>query len=101
VPSNDFGNQEPESETTIQNFCTLNFNVNFPMTVKTNVRGYGAHPFYKWAANQLGVLAKPRWNFHKYLVGPDGSLVDWFAPSTSPNSKKIKTAIIKALASSK
>ena len=86
VPSNDFGGQEPGSNNEIKDFCTVNFDIDFPMTEKTVVRGDAAHPFYRWAAGELGMLAKPRWNFHKYLIGPDGKLVNWFASTTAPTA---------------
>jgi glutathione peroxidase len=93
VPSNDFGGQEPETEAKIKEFCEVNFNVDFPMTTKVRVRGDGAHPFYRWTAEELGSATKPRWNFHKYLVAPDGRLVDWFATSTSPTSERVLRSI--------
>lgn len=93
VPSNDFGGQEPGSEAEIKTFCTVNFDVDFPMTEKVRVTGDRAHPFYLWAANQLGFAAKPRWNFHKYLIGPDGRLVDWFSTPTTPSSDRVTKAI--------
>lgn len=93
VPSNDFGGQEPGSETEIKQFCDVNFNVNFPMTSKVHVKGKDAHPFYRWASKKLGSSAKPRWNFHKYLISPDGQLVDWFSTPTSPKSKRVLRAI--------
>lgn len=73
VPSNDFGGQEPGSETQIKSFCAVNFNVDFPLTAKHHVKGDDAHPFYRWAGDRLGFIAKPRWNFHKYLVAPGRS----------------------------
>ena len=93
VPSNDFGAQEPGSEAEIKTFCEVNFNVDFPMTTKVHVTGDEAHPFYKWAATKVGVLGTPRWNFHKYLVGPEGELIDWFATPTAPTSQKVRRAI--------
>jgi glutathione peroxidase len=63
VPSNDFGGQEPGTEKEIQSFCTVNFDIDFPMTEKQVVSGKSAHPFYIWAAQELGTLSKPRWNF--------------------------------------
>jgi glutathione peroxidase len=84
VPSNDFGDQEPDDEKAIKNFCEVNFRITFPMTQKYAVTGDDAHPFYVWAAAQFSnPLAKPRWNFHKYLIGPDGNLVDWFSSATT------------------
>jgi glutathione peroxidase len=93
VPSNDFGNQEPGTEAEIKDFCEVNFAIDFPMTEKVRVRGENAHPFYRWAEDQLGAKARPRWNFHKYLVGPDGQLVGWFPTATKPTS----TEVIKAI----
>jgi glutathione peroxidase len=93
VPSNDFGNQEPGMETEIKSFCGVNFDVDFPMTTKVSVKGKDAHPVYRWAAQKLGWTAKPRWNFHKYLISPDGQLVDWFSTPTAPTSKRVLRAI--------
>jgi len=93
VPSNDFGSQEPGTETEIKQFCEVNFDVDFPMTSKVHVAGDDAHPFYRWAAKKLGAAAKPRWNFHKYLIAPDGRLVDWFATPISPTSERVMRAI--------
>ena len=93
VPSDDFGGQEPGTETEIKSFCQVNFDINFPLTEKTRVKGQAAHPFYKWAAAELGLVAKPRWNFHKYLVTPDGRLANWFSTPTSPLSARVIKAI--------
>ena len=93
VPSNDFGGQEPGSEAEIKEFCEVNFDIDFPMTSKVHVTGDAAHPFYRWAGDQLGAMAKPRWNFHKYLIAPDGRLVDWFSTVTSPDADKLSRAI--------
>jgi glutathione peroxidase len=93
VPSNDFGGQEPGTEGEIKQFCEVNYGIDFPMTEKVHVRGTEAHPFYKWAATHFGPLSKPRWNFHKYLISPDGELVGWFSSITSPTSDKVVSAI--------
>jgi glutathione peroxidase len=93
VPSNDFGDQEPGTEAEIKTFCEVNFNVNFPMSAKVHVKGNQAHPFYLWAAEELGAIASPQWNFHKYLISPDGRLVDWFSTPTSPLSARVLRAI--------
>ena len=98
VPSNDFGNQEPESEKKIKQFCEINYDIDFPMTSKVQVKGKNAHPFYKWAGQEMGALAKPLWNFHKYLIGPDGRLTEWFATPTLPTSPKVILAIETQLA---
>ena len=93
VPSNDFGGQEPGSNAEIVEFASTEFNVEFPITVKSRVKGSDADPFYRWAADEVGVLGKPRWNFHKYLIGPDGEMVTWFSSATGPNSSRIEAAI--------
>jgi glutathione peroxidase len=89
VPSNDFGSQEPGTETEIKEFCEINFDIDFPMTAKEHVKGKNSHPFYKWAVHKKGAIAKPRWNFHKYLINSNGELVDWFSSPTSPLSNKM------------
>jgi glutathione peroxidase len=97
VPSNDFGSQEPGSAQEIANFCKLNYGVSFPMAAKEVVSGDDAHPFYQWAKKTLGFGTAPKWNFHKYLVGRDGKLMDYFASTTAPDSERLRTAIEKAL----
>lgn len=97
VPSNDFGNQEPGSETEIAAVAHGQFGVSFPMTAKAVVKGPRAHPFYKWAA-EARPRDLPRWNFHKYLVGRDGYLTDSFADTLQPTDTRIKTAVARALA---
>ena len=97
VPSNDFGGQEPGSSAEIKEFCEVNFSVDFPLTEKVRVKGPDAHPFYQWAGKELGALAKPRWNFHKYLIGLDGRLIDWFSTPTSPTAPRVIKAVEAAL----
>lgn len=97
VPSNDFGGQEPGSEEEIKEFCKVNFAVTFPMTEKYSVRGDGAHPFYQWARAKLGGGNAPKWNFHKYLVRPDGTLAGAFPSTTAPQSSKLIKAIESVL----
>jgi glutathione peroxidase len=98
VPSNDFGKQEPGSHEEIASFCELNYGVDFPMMAKVHVKGPQAHPFFKWAGAEGGFLAKPKWNFFKYLIGKDGQLTEWFSSLTSPDSTKFKSAVAKMLA---
>lgn len=93
VPSNDFGAQEPGSESEIKSFCQINFDIDFPMTTKEVVSGGDAHPFYKWSGDELGALSKPRWNFHKILLDTEGKAVDWFAPTTAPDADNLIAAI--------
>lgn len=97
VPSNDFGAQEPKGEAEIATFCQGAFGVTFALTDKQTVKGPKAHPFYKWAAVTLGGTASPKWNFHKYLVGRDGTLLSAFATSVAPQDPKVITAIEAAL----
>lgn len=97
VPSNDFGGQEPGSEAEIAAFCRGQFQVGFPMAAKTRVVGSDAHPFYRWAAAELGRLARPRWNFHKYLVAPDGRLAGWFSTVTRPTAPRVRRAIERVI----
>ena len=87
VPTNDF-KQEPGSDKDIKDFCETNFNINFPITKKVNVLGNNAHPFYKWAKENHGNDAIPKWNFHKIVIGKNGKVVDTFASITNPSSKK-------------
>jgi glutathione peroxidase len=97
VPSNDFGGQEPGSNSEIKEFCEVNFDVDFPLTAKEHVRGESAHPFFQWAMQQLGPEAAPRWNFHKYLVGSNGQVLASFSTNTSPTSNAVTKAVESAL----
>jgi glutathione peroxidase len=94
VPSNDFGAQEPGSDAEIQNFCTTRFKVDFPMAGKEPVTGAKAHPFYQWVAKEGGA---PKWNFHKYLIAPDGSLAGAYPSKVGPDDAALTGAIEKAL----
>jgi len=95
VPSNDFGGQEPGSNEEIASFCELNYGVDFPMMSKVHVTGPQAHPFFKWVVAEAGFLAKPRWNFFKYLVNKQGELEQWFSSMTSPDSRKFTGEVQK------
>ena len=92
VPTNDF-KQEPGSNKAIKDFCETNFNINFPMSEKINVVGSNSHPFFKWAKENYGNGAVPKWNFHKIIIGKDGKIVDTFASITKPNSKRFIKSI--------
>lgn len=98
VPSNDFGGQELGTEAEVKQFCEVNFDIDFPMTAITEIKGADAHEFYKWAGAQVGMLGKPKWNFHKFLVGRDGQIADWFSSVSEPDSPKFRSAIEQALA---
>ena len=97
VPSNQFGGQEPGSNTEIKDFCETNFNINFLMTSKQDVKGENAHEIYKWAKISYGKSAVPKWNFHKILINNEGIIVDTFASFTNPMSKKVILKIEKIL----
>jgi glutathione peroxidase len=93
VPANDFGAQEPGTENEIKTFCETRFAVDFPMTAKEHVIGPDAHPFYKWIAGELGEGAAPKWNFHKYLIGKDGSIAGTFGSRTEPGDPEMNAVI--------
>jgi glutathione peroxidase len=97
VPSNDFGEQEPGSTAEIKSFCTVNYSVDFPLTEKYRVTGGKAHPFYCWIAEVLGEAGTPRWNFQKYLVGPDGQLAGAWPAQISPTDRRIISEIERLL----
>ena len=93
VPSNQFGGQEPGSESEIKNFCETNFNISFPLTSKYDVKGENSHPIYLWAKNSYGKSTVPKWNFHKILINKKGNVEDTFTSFTNPMSQKIKNKI--------
>ena len=93
VPSNQFGGQEPGSNKEIKDFCETNFNITFPITDKTKVKGDNAHTIYKWAKENHGNSTIPKWNFHKILINKEGKIHDTFGSFTEPLSNKIKKQI--------
>ena len=96
VPTNNF-KQEPGTNEQIKDFCETNFGITFPMTEKINVIGTNSHPFYKWAKDDFGIGAIPKWNFHKIIIGKNGKVVDTFASFTKPTSNKFIKAIEKLI----
>ena len=92
VPSNDFGGQEPGGAAEIAYTAHSDYQVDFPMAAKVNIRGNNPHPFYRWAAAERPLEA-PRWNFHKYLIGRDGALKASFSSAVDPLDPAIITAI--------
>ncbi len=98
VPSGDFMGQEYKTNKEIKDFCTTKFNIKFPLGEKSVVKGDKAIPVFKWAADVTG--ESPEWNFHKYLIGRDGKLVQSFGAGLNPDKPEVKSAIEKALASS-
>jgi len=88
VPSNSF-NQEKKNNNDVKEFCEVNFNINFPITTITEVKGENAHELFKWAKENHGKSAIPKWNFHKILINKEGKVEDTFVSFTKPMSKKI------------
>ena len=92
VPSNSF-NQEKNKNSEVKEFCQVNFNINFPLSAITEVKGDNAHDLFKWAKNNHGKSAIPKWNFHKILINKEGKIEDTFTSFTNPMSKKIVSKI--------
>ena len=92
VPSNSF-NQEKNNNSEVKEFCKVNFNINFPLSAITEVKGDNAHDLFKWAKNNHGKSAIPKWNFHKILINKEGKVEDTFTSFTNPMSKKIVSKI--------
>ncbi len=104
-PSNDFGRQEPGSESDIKTFCTDKYSVTFPMFTKVAVKGADACELYKRlaaatpAAAESKPLGEPKWNFTKYLIGRKGEVLAKFDSAVAPDDAKLVAAIDAALAS--
>ena len=96
APSNSF-NQEKKSNEEVKKFCEFNFNITFPITEIIEVKGDNAHPIYKWANENYGPSAKPKWNFHKILINKEGKIEDTYSSLTNPSSKKITSKIEKLI----
>ena len=77
VPSNSF-NQEKKIDKDVKKFCEVNFNINFPLTTITDVKGDNAHEIFLWAKKNYGKSAIPKWNFHKFLINKEGKIEDTF-----------------------
>ena len=92
VPSNSF-NQEKKKNSEIKKFCEVNFNINFPLTTLTEVKGNNAHDIFKWAKENHGKSAIPKWNFHKILINKMGKIEETYSSLTKPTSKKIISRI--------
>lgn len=99
-PSNEFGGQEPLEGEAIGEFCAVNYGVQFPVFEKIHVKGEEQHPLFAFLGDRRrngAVGARPRWNFHKYLVGRDGKVIDYFLPLTKPDAGRLVRALEKAL----
>ena len=88
IPSNSF-NQEKNNNSEVKEFCKVNFDINFPLSTITEVKGDKAHDLFKWAKNNHGKSAIPKWNFHKILINKEGKVEDTFTSFTNPMSKKL------------
>ena len=96
IPSNSF-NQEKKSDKNVKDFCEMNFNINFPISTISDVKGKNAHEVYKWAKKNYGNSAVPKWNFYKILINKDGKIEATFSSFTKPTSNKILNEIEKLL----
>lgn len=99
-PCDQFGHQEPGNEEEIQNFCSTNYNVTFPMFAKINVNGAGTHPLYTHLKSEKkGLLGSEsiKWNFTKFLVDSEGAVVRRYAPNDTPEkiSEDVKAVLNK------
>ena len=88
VPSNSF-NQEKKNDEDVKKFCEVNFNISFPLSSITEVKGENVHELFKWAADNHGKSAIPKWNFHKILINKEGKVEDTYSSFTKPLSNKI------------
>ena len=96
IPSNSF-NQEKKDNKEVKKFCEVNFNINFPISTITDVKGDNAHEIFKWAKKNYGKSAVPKWNFYKILINKEGKVEDTFSSFTNPTSGKIVSKIEKLL----
>ena len=96
VPSDSF-NQEKKTNNEVKKFCEVSFDINFPLTTITEVKGSDAHEIFKWAENNFGKSAIPKWNFHKILINKQGNVEETYASFTKPTSNKIISKIEKIL----
>ena len=98
LPCNQFAGQEPGSEKEIQEFCSLNYGVSFPLSKKLEVNGHDRHQLYRLLAGEGAEFPGDiTWNFEKFLLGKDGRVLARFSPRTAPDDPSVITAIEKAL----
>ena len=100
-PCNQFGNQEPGTDSEIKTFCTGKYDVGFDMFAKVNVNGPKAAPFYKYLTKQVTmpkVAGKVSWNFEKFVIDRKGKVIGRFGPRVAPNDPAIQTLVKQALA---
>jgi glutathione peroxidase len=95
-PANNFGGQEPGTNTEIQEFCKKNYGVTFPMAAKVSVKGEDEAPIYRWLTNKKenGILdAEIKWNFGKFLLDEKGNLIQYFPSKVEPMSEEITSKL--------
>jgi glutathione peroxidase len=98
VPCNDFGSQEPGSAKEIKDFCTSKYNVTFPLMEKIHVKGPEQHPLYAYLTGKDAKFpGEVKWNFGKFLIGPDGTVLQRWDSKVKPDDKEITSAIEAAL----
>lgn len=91
-PCNDFGKQEPAGNDVIYDFCTKKYGVSFLMMEKISIKGENQHPIYKWLTSSKEnetLDAKVTWNFQKFMIDENGTVIDFVSPIKSPKSKRI------------
>jgi glutathione peroxidase len=104
IPANNFGGQEPGTNQEIKTFCSSKYNVTFPMMAKVSVKGEDTTPLYQFLTDkathpQTG--GEIKWNFTKFLVGPNGRVLARFEPEVTPDAPQVTSAIEKALSALK
>jgi glutathione peroxidase len=98
-PANEFGAQEPGTNADIKTFCETKFGVKFDMFEKVKVKGDGIHPLFAYLTKDSPFAGDIKWNFNKFLVGKDGTVIGRFEPTVAPDAPELRAAIEKALAS--
>lgn len=97
IPCNDFGGQEPGDEETIHEFCTTRYNVTFPMTERQSIIGDRPHPLFIAMREEYTADVLPRWNFHKYLFGREGGLIEHWPSKVEPDEPGFRHDLEKNL----
>jgi glutathione peroxidase len=96
-PCNDFGGQEPGTMQEIEQFCSVNYGVTFPLFEKVRILGDGKHPLYQWLTTNAEPQGDVQWNFEKFLIGKNGSIAARFSPKVTPEDAELRQQIEKAL----
>lgn len=101
IPSNDFLGQEPGTDAEIAGFCATKFGVKFPLMAKVAVSGSEQIPLYRYLTQHSAKPGKITWNFNKFLIGADGTVIDRFGTKEDPEAPEVTAAIEKALGARK